>query len=307
MATNTKANAAMSRSLLASYEAGSAYAIDAAGYAEEATVRSDCDYPPFGFDVLESAVLSATAPRRFAVLGTQVPEPPPSGCHEASDPCPRADSLFVFQQEAAGKPWKIVLEPSAGSGRVFDLAASGTSLPPDEGAAAARLPSELATALASYESTGRLGTLSESDFGTSCWVLPNPRTAVVQSAQEGLSERETFSVAGDDVDVPLSGGQVLAVFTLDFVLTLMPESAGGAIDWIVDPKSDRVTGLLSAGDYTRIVERGAEEVAVETSGSGGFRVVGGYAGVISASGTKLQSPTTTPGGGSLVSEPVPVG
>lgn len=311
MATNTRANAEMSLSVLGSYEAGSAYAIDAAGYTEEATVRSDCDYPPFGFTVLETAVLSTSYPRRFAALGSQVPEPAPAGCKAQSDPCPRADSLFVFEQTAAGAPWKIVLEPSADSGRVVGLASSSAgagTVPPSDAAAAAHLPAELARALASYETSGRLGSLTQRDFGTSCWVLPDPHVSYAEALEEGIAQRESFSPAADEVAVPLAGGGVVAVFTLSFVTTLEPAEAGGAIDWISDPSSDPVTGLLASGDYGRIVEHGDAEVAVEpTPGGSGFRVIGAYVGVTSASGTRLQSPTTTPGTGSLVSTVVPAG
>ncbi len=310
MATNTKANAAMSLWLLGSYEAGSAYAIDAAGYDERATARSDCDFAPFGFSVLETTVLSTAYPRRFAALGSQAPLPAPAGCHEPSDPCPRADSLFVFQQSSPRTPWRIVLEPSANSGRVVELANSGPVspvLPAAERATAGRLPSELAGALARYGATGRLGALTAGDFGTSCWVLPDPHTALVQSEQEGVSQQETFAVAPDEVPVPLVGGHALAVFTLTSVTTLVPRTAGGVIGWIVDPASDPVSGLLAAGDYTRIVERSEAEVAVEATGAGTFRVVGAYAGVTSVSGTKVQSPTTTGGGGSLVSVTVHLG
>ena len=75
------------------------------------------------------------------------------------------------------------------------------------------------------------------------------------------------------------------MFSLDFETTLLPASAGGTIDWISDPSLEPVTALLPAGQYKRVVEKGALQIAAETHSHGAFTVVGAYDGFTSITGT----------------------
>lgn len=304
MATNNRANRSIDLSLLKTYEAGSALAIDAASYAESAkTTSSACSYPPFGISVLETLALGGTSyPRRFLALGTSRPLTPPKGCTAPSTSCPDADSLFEYEQPAAQAPWKIVLEPSAPTGRIVDLAADGSAaapLPEQAAAEAEHLPGTVAKALGSFETTGHLGRLSAGEFQSSCFVLPNPRAAFEQYVKSGVTEQQVYTPATDLVTAPLSGGGALSLFTLNFVTTLVPTAADGSIEWVSVPSAEPVTALLPTGQYSRIVQHGAMELAVTTSSSGRFTIIGAYSGVTSITGTKGSSGQGS-GGGVLV-------
>ncbi|MGO8875635.1 MAG: hypothetical protein ACLQNG_07710 [Acidimicrobiales bacterium] len=308
MATNNRANSSLDLRLLESYEAGSALAIDAASYAEAAkAAASDCSFAPFDMAVLETVALGDSAyPRRFVALGSSRPLPPPAGCPTASNPCPHADSLFEFEQAAPGASWKIVLEPSAGAGRVVDFSTGAPAGAAPAGVAAARrLPAAVAAALGTYEATGRLGRLQASDFSSSCWLIPNPRAAYEEDLKGGVTLRQIYSPAPDEAAVPISGGHALGLFTLLFVTTLVPRTPDGVIDWVSDAAADPVTGLLASGAYSRIVEDGSVEVAAETAGTGAFRIIGAYSGVTSVTGTAGSAPHGSGGGGILVSEVEP--
>jgi hypothetical protein len=304
-ATNNKSNESVNLSLLKTYEAGSALAIDAASYAESAKASaSACSSPPFGIKVLQAAVVGgASYPRRFVVLGSSIPLPLPKGCTSASSSCPNADSFFEFEQSRPGASWKIVLEPSANAGRIADFVAHGSVVVPlsvIQADAAQRLPTALAGALRRYEMSGKLGPLRASEFTSSCWLLPNPRAAFEQYVSSDVNEQQSYSPASDAVSVPVAGGRVLSLFTLQFVSTLAPGSSEGSIDWISDPSAEPVTGLLATGQYSRVVETGSLEVAAETGSAGGFTIIGAYSGVTSITGTK-GSTSPGPGGGILVS------
>jgi hypothetical protein len=306
MATNNRANRSIDLSLLKTYEGGSALAIDAASYVESAkTPSSACSYPPFGITVLETVALGGTSyPRRFLALGTSRPLAPPKGCSAQSSSCPNADSLFEFEQSAAGGPWKIILEPSAATGRVVDLASDGSQAPPLSAQASGEvehLPGTLASALGSFETTGHLGRLSAREFASSCFVLPNPRAAFEQYVRSGVTEQQVYSPAADRVTAPLTSGGTLSLFTLNFVTTLVPTAADGSIEWVSVPSAEPVTGLLPTGQYSRIVQHGALELAVTTSSGGRFTIIGAYSGVTSITGTKGSTGQGS-GGGVLVSD-----
>jgi len=305
MATNNRANASADVSLLRTYEAGSALSIDAASYVESAKAASACDNLPFDIKVLQSAVLGGPGyPRRFVVLGSSYALPLPKGCTAVTSSCPDADSIFEFEQSRPGSPWKIVLEPSADTGRIVALSAAGAAAVPltaRESVAARRLPATIAATLGNYGATGHLGALRASEFTSACWLLPNPRASFEQYLNSGVSEQQHYSSAGDEVSVRLAGGGALSLFTLRFVTTLVPNAAGSSIDWISDPSAEPVTGLLPSGQYARIVERGLLELAAETSGDGGFTIVGAYSGVTSVAGRPGSKPAGS-GGGILVSD-----
>jgi len=309
MATNNRANASLDLRLLRSYEAGSALAIDAASYAEAAKAAPNvCSSPPFGVRVLQAAAFGGNAyPRRFVVLGSSYALPLPKSCTAATASCPDADWLLEFEQSHPGAPWKIVLEPSAGTGRIVQVAAVGPDVVPLQAAsavAAGRLPASIASALGTYGATGRLGALQASDFTAACWLLPNPRAAFEQYLRSGVSAQQVYSPAPDLVSVPLADSGALTLFTLRFVVTLVPRASGSSIEWISDPSVEPMTALLPSGQYSRIVENGLLELAAETRGDDGFRIIGAYSGVISVKGTPGSTPVGS-GGGTLVSEVVP--
>jgi hypothetical protein len=309
MATNNRANASLDLSLLKTYEAGSALAIDAASYAESRKVTGiSCAYAPFGLKVLQAATLGSGAyPQRFVVLGTTYELPLRKGCTSAKSACPTPDSLFEFERSGPASHWRIVLEPSADSGRIVDLATNGSSarsLTAAQAASAQRVPHAAAVALQSYGVTGRLGPLSAAEFTSKCWLLPSPRAAFEQYAKGGVSESQIYSPMSGEVSLPLAGGAALAIFVLGVKSTLVPASRGSSIDWISDPAADPVTALLPSGQYSRITERGQLELGAVTSARGGFRIIGAYTGVTSIAGVKGSSPGGSGSGGVLVSYPI---
>lgn len=312
MASNNRANASIDLALLKTYEAGSALAIDAASYAESAKVqRTACAYAPFTLKVLQAVAEGSTGyPRRFVVLGTSVPLAPRKGCAASSTSgtsCPRPDSVFELERAARGAPWKIVLEPSADSGRLVRLAADGTvvrTLPATEASFARHLPDAVAAALQAYGATGRLGPLRSGEFSSACWVLPNPRAALEQYRNSGVTEAEVYSPRSDEVGLPLAAPDAgaLVMFSLEFKSTLVPSVPGSSIDWVSDPSADPVTALLASGQYARIVERGLLELAVATSSNGRFRIIGAYSGVTFVTGVRGSAPSGSNGRGVLVAD-----
>jgi len=310
MATNNQANEQLDHSLLESYEAGSALVIDSASYQESAHVaNSGCSYPPFGVKVLQTiAKTGTTYPAQFIVLGNTYQMKPLHGCTASAGTCPSAGTILVFSRPSASSPWKIVLEPSADNGDAVRLRGAGPSgtgsvaapLPP-AGTDAKAVPSEIAKALESYEASGRLGSLKASYFTGSCWLIPDPRAAAQQYSKSSLNETETYSPLSDLVSyTTASGVSVLSIFTLSFEVRLAPEGADASIEWVSDPASEPVTGLLPSGAYSQIVEQGSLEIAAVVSGAGSadVTIVGAYGGVTSISGTKGS---TGSGGGVLVS------
>jgi hypothetical protein len=302
MKLNNKANESLDLRLLRSYESGSALAIDAASYRESAALPSTtCLSPPFSVKVLAAVTVGGSSyPRRFVVLGSSYQLPPPKGCSSSGSggACPHADSIFEFERTAPGAPWEIYLEPSADTGDIVHLAtAGGVASPPASSAvaAAAAVPGALAADLEQYEATGSRGLLQPSYFAGSCWLIPDPRSAYEQYAKSGVNAHQVYSPASDQVSVPVTGGGALTMFTLDFETTLLPATAGSTIDWVSEPASDPVTALLASGQYKRVLEMGALQIAAETHGGGRFTVIGAYFGVTSITGT--LGPPGQPGGG----------
>ncbi|HEV8064117.1 MAG TPA: hypothetical protein VGP46_04755, partial [Acidimicrobiales bacterium] len=177
MSSNNKANATLDSGLLQSYESGSALAIDRAGYEENANVTTnDCTYAPFGVHVLQAVADGGDSyPQRFLVVGQTEPAKASGNC--AAGQCPTADTLLAFERTAPGKPWKIVLEPAADSGKFVSLAT-------DDGDTAARMSqtslkdaadigSRLAADLDNYGRTGQRGGLEPAYFTGDCWSLPD--------------------------------------------------------------------------------------------------------------------------------------
>ena len=269
MAVNNRANDSLDLSLLKSYEAGSALAIDAASYAES-TKLSDtaCTYPPFGLKVLQAvAQAGASFPQRFVVLGSTYFLPPPKGCASSTGSCPNGDSLLEFERSTSSGAWKIVLEPSADSGDIVQLTADGSraaSLSASAAAAARGLPQALAGDLVTYEKTGSRGPLQAGYFTGSCWLIGNPRNAAEEYERSGVNASQAYSPAADQVSVPITGGDALTMFTLDFETTLVPTAADATIDWVANPALGPATELLAPGQYRRVVEHGALQVAAET-------------------------------------------
>jgi hypothetical protein len=312
MTLNNKANESLDLGLLESYESGSALAIDAASYTESAALpNSACSSLPFSIKVLsEVAEAGSSYPQRFVVLGSSYPLPVPKGCSAASrGSCPDADSIFEFQRSAPGAPWKIALEPSADTGDIVRLSGAGGvvgPLTPADAAAVKGIPPALAGDLEGYEATGRRGSLRAGYFTGSCWLIPDPRAGYEQYAKSGVNAHQVYSPASDEVSVPITGGGALTMFSLDFETTLLPTSADGTIDWISDPSFEPVTALLAAGQYKRVVEKGALQIAAETGRQGAFTVVGAYFGVTSITGTLGSSSQGSGGGGGvLVSDSAP--
>lgn len=302
--SNNKANESLDLALLKSYEAGSALAIDAASYAEaKAVPDSTCSYPPFGIKFLQAVALTGSAyPQRFVVLGSTYPLPPPKGCTVAAATCSHADSIFEYARTAATAPWKITLEPSADSGDIVQFAGSRSALGPADASAARELPGVVATDLEHYESTGSRGPLKATYFNGTCWLIPDPRAAFEQYGKSGVSAKQVYSPASDDVSVPIAGGNALTMFTLDFETTLVPK-AGTTIDW---PAGEALSALLPSGQYKLVVEHGALQIAAETGSGGQFTVVGAYDGFTSITGTLgSPGPGSTTSGGVLVSYVAP--
>lgn len=305
--TNNKANASLDLRLLQSYESGSALAIDAASYKESASLaKSTCLYPPFGIKVLQSAVAHWTSyPQSFVVLGSTYELTPPKGCSSPAGSCPNADSIFEFERTALGAPWKIVFEPAADTGEILHLDTAGNATTQPALGATGALPKSLANDLQYYEATGSRGPLKASYFTGKCWLVPDPRAAFEQYLRSGVNASQSYTAAAGQVSVPLSDNAALTMFTLDFETTLQPSAAGSTIDWVSDPAAEPVTGLLASGQYKRVVEHGALQVAAETAGLS-WTILGAYDGVTSITGT-LGSPGagSTTGGGVLVSYAAP--
>jgi hypothetical protein len=310
MATNNKANETLNLSLLKSYEAGSALDIDAATYTESAHVANrSCLIPPFGVKVLQTMARSGLSyPAQFIALGNTYQMKPLHGCTSSAGACPDAGTILVFSRPSAGSPWKIVLEPSADNGDSVHLWGNGpdgtgsvaAALPP-AGLDAAAVPSDVAKELATYEVSGRLGSLKSSYFSGSCWAIPDPRAPYEQYRKSGVDESERYSPASDLVSyATATGASVLSIFTLDYEIDLVPVGAGASIDWISDP-ADPVTALLPSGGYSKIVEKGSLQIAAVVSGSSSadVTIIGAYGGVTSISGT--AGSTSSGGGGILVS------
>ena len=299
MATNNRANASLDTKLLASYETGSAFAIDAAQY-QASRLAHASDSLPFGVVPLQTVVSGSGTPERFLVVGrTVLSRRVPKSQLGA---CPNDDTLLLFEHSAPGDRWRIALEPSADAGRFAELAASrdGTAsvVPAALEKATDELPGRVAAALVRFEASGRLGSLRPSDFNGACWAVPNPRLAVQQAEQAGFDARELFAPVGPSVTFALADGGGLALFALRFVETIVAP-VSSAIAWHHD--SQVITSsLLPAGRYSRVTETGEVEIAALVGSSGTYGLAGAYSGTTSITGTKAKAPLSG-GPGTLLS------
>ncbi|HET9091818.1 MAG TPA: hypothetical protein VFN50_05380, partial [Acidimicrobiales bacterium] len=107
MATNNTANAELNGRLLATYEAGSAFALDDASYRGDRAARFRPPNSPFTVDISAVAVARrASWPARFLAVGTQrslLPKAPAG---------PSCDALLYFERQSAGGRWRLFLEPT---------------------------------------------------------------------------------------------------------------------------------------------------------------------------------------------------
>jgi|GEM_PF-2823139 len=288
MATNNRANAHLDTRLLGSYEAGSAYTIDAAQY-QASRLAHASNNVPFSVVPLETVLApgSATSPERFVVVGKTVllKKLPKSQLGS----CPSNDTLLVFQRSAGGR-WQIVLEPSASTGAFARFATTAghvaSPVPSSLASTAGGVPGRVARALVRYEASGALGPFRRSDFSGSCWAVPDPRAAVQGALQAGFDARELFSPSGAALTYPLEGGRALELFTLRFADTIVAGS-GTSIYWRHDSTIPS-SALLPVGHYSRVTESGAVEIAAFVSPSGSYQLCGAYSGTTSITGVRAK-------------------
>ncbi len=308
MAKNNRANAALDTGLLATYEAGSAFAIDAANYqaerkAEKAT-RTSPPNAPFEVEdqlsVLErepSWPVQLLAGGRIVSTGKKAPKGP------------SCDSLLDFEKTGSSRPWKIVLEPAIGPSLPHLAVRGGYAAPVSAGAvrAADSLPKRLVRALFHLETSGQLGPLKRSYFTGGCWQLPNPRVDLVNAEAAGYAARDTYSpvVPADTSVFALSGGKTLAIFTLRFKDEVIAPSPSSPVDWthpsLNGNSAAAWTYLLPAGRYLQVTERGELQVAAVLSSSRkSYTIIGDYYGFIAVEGSRApQRPANSVPSGTL--------
>ena len=306
MATNNTANAELNGRLLATYEAGSAFALDDASYRGDRAARFRPPNSPFTVDISAVAVARrASWPARFLAVGTQrslLPKAPAG---------PSCDALLYFERQSAGGRWRLFLEPTVNASASPRPAtgAGGFAAPVSTAARAASrsLPGKLVKAFYAEETSGRLGPFSKSDFTGSCWQLPNPRLDLIGAEASGFSQRDLFSVLrpADTSAVALRGGSTLVMFTLRFEDQLIASSSSRAIPWahasLKKNPGAAWTYFLPTGTYSQVNESGELEVAVLLGANAkSWRVIGAYTGVTSVRGQKAKHSSTS-GGGTLAS------
>jgi hypothetical protein len=312
MSRNNRANASLDTSLLASYEAGSAFRLDSATYravrrAERATgskawARSIGG--PFSVSLRTVAIERTGAyPARFLAIGDVKPLSPssPSG--------PRCATILEFERRSARASWRIVLEPTVDASLSSSRLPSGYERRPSKRLArqASRLPGAVVKALLAEETSGKLGPFKRSDFAGGCWQLPNPRADVLGANASGFDQRDLFSVLkpSDTSVFPISAKSALAVFTLDYDDQLIAGSTSRPLPWthpsIGKDPSAAWTYLLPKGYYSEVSEKGELEVAAEVSASGSYVVVGSYEGVTSLTGRRARRGGSPSPGGTLTS------
>lgn len=298
MAENNRSNDELSSKALAGYEAGSAYAIDDATYkadrlAEKEVKGFRATSSPFTVRQKLFALQAASAwPVQLLAGG-------PVASLSAHAPAgPACGSLLDFEKTASGGRWRIVLEPTTDKGGLPALAerdgyASGVSARTVR--RADRLPGEVAKQLLSFETSGKLGPFTKSDFTGSCWQLPDPRSDLVGAEASGYDARDLYRPASpaDTAVFSLSNGRSLVIFTLSFTDELVATSSSNPVVW-TRPSPKREPGavwtyLLRAGSYGEISEKGDLEVAVVLSpASGRYSVVGSYEGVTAVTGRRVK-------------------
>jgi hypothetical protein len=302
MATNNRANAALSSSLLASYEAGSAFVLDNSTYAADRAAKYHPSYTPFTVALRAVGVTRQSGwPAHFVALGTQhtLGKRGPVG--------PSCGTALWFEKSAPSAKWHIVLEPSLDAKQIPQPATTNGGYEQSVAAARVRLadavPAEVVKALFALETSGRLGPFRRSDFTGQCWQMPNPRLDVLNAESAGFSQRDLFTKAArpDTAALALTGGGTLVMFTLGFEDQLVSTLSSNPIDW-THPSLSKNPGaawmyFLSSGTYSEIVERGELEVAVELSPSGrSWSVVGAYSGVTSVTGHRVKATPAPPSG-----------
>lgn len=299
--TNNRANATLSRYLLSSYESGSAFRID------EATYRGDRDahylppQAPFGITLQEMSVpRQSSYPAQFVVEGLEhslLRHPPVQA---------RCGSVYVFERSSPAVPWRVALEPETDPGALGGLARGRAGFAPvpsrREVRLAAVVPGELAKAFLREETTGSLGRLRASDFTGQCWQVPDPRADLEQGEASGYDLRELISPGSpaDAAVASLTGGRTLVVLTLRFEEQITAPSATDPISWTHPPLSsheaDSYTYFLRAGQYSEVDQTTEVEVAADVGSTASqWRLVGGYEGVVSVTGTRMKKASTTPG------------
>ncbi|HLI43593.1 MAG TPA: hypothetical protein VKU92_03900 [Acidimicrobiales bacterium] len=303
MATNNRANARLDSSLLASYEAGSAFALDNATYEADRAAHFRPPPAPFTVDLMQLALTRQTAyPAKFVAEGIQ---------HSLSKSAPAAatscGTILTFERASSRSPWRIVLEPSLKASQLPRLASGSGGFAPAVDQARRRvadgLPEKVVQALLTEETTGRLGPFRPSDFTDPCGGIPNPRQDVTSAEAAGFSQRDLFRTAArpDTTAFALAGGGTLVMFTLRFEDQLLATEPSNLIDWshpsLSQSPGEAWTYFLSAGTYSEVSESGELEMAVELSPSGtSWRFVGSYGGVTSVTGhraTPSSAPPTT--------------
>ena len=208
--TNNKANSTLDLPLLHSYESGSAYAIDGAQYTMSKLAKKlgtkPAPFEPFSVRPLQVVVGGGRKyPLGFLAVGTTSLE----GAGKATGSCPHGDTLLEYEKSSAASPWRIILEPAANQGDFAQLASEdGVAAPLSaaEDAAADKVPQRVATALQSYEVSGRLGPFSSVDFNGPCWSIPYPRKELLQIEASGVSGRELYRRAGGTVSYLIGAG-----------------------------------------------------------------------------------------------------
>jgi hypothetical protein len=302
--TNNKANAKLSSSLLASYEAGSAYELDDATYQAELLAKRDSSFKPsnsaFTIELEALGLVRQTAwPADLLTIGDQ------KSLSKTAPKTTECGTMLDFERTSPGGRWQIVLEPSTNASPLPHLATSrGGYLQPVSGAderAAKVLPSQVSKDLLAEETTGKLGPFKSSDFTGKCWELPNPRADVVSAEQKGLSQRDLYSPVSptDTSAFALRDGGAVVMFTLRFEDQVI--AASGAIAWKPTAVAAGAGGawqyFLAAGAYSQVIEKGEIQIAAEINPGGKtYSVIGTYPGITSVTGTKASTSTTTPGG-----------
>ena len=306
MATNNTANAQLNGRLLATYESGSAFALDDATYRADRAAKFQPPNSPFTVDLSGVAVdRAASWPARFLAVGTQrslLPKAPAG---------PSCDALLYFGRQSAKGRWQLYLEPTVNASAAPRPAtvAGGFAAPVSAAARSASksLPEKLVKALYAEETSGRLGPFSKSDFTGSCWQLPNPRLDLIGAEASGFSQRDLFSVLRrpDTSAVALKGGSTLVTFTLRFEDQLIASSSSRPVPWthasLKKNPGAAWTYFLPAGTYSQVNESGELEVAVLLGPNAkSWQVIGAYTGVTSVRGKKAKRAPTS-GGGTLAS------
>lgn len=304
-ATNNRANARLSSSLLESYETGSALTIDNATYAAD---RAAHYVPPATpFDLTHAAVgvsRDKNWPAEFVVKGT---------LHQLGHNLPKeptCSEFLLFRRAAASGQWQIFLEPTTDplSSLRFQSSGGGYVTPPSRSLerAVAGLPQAFSHALLHEELTGDLGPFTRADFTGSCWSIPNPRADFESAEASGFSQRDLYHPVfpPDTTTVPLAGGDALVIFTVVFSDQMVEGSPSRPIGW-THPKPTASPDstwpyFIAAGGYRSIDEKGEIEVAVVYSpATKKWKVAGSYGGVTSVSGTPAGKTTTTVPTGTL--------